>query len=348
MIPENELLFICARKNFQPEHQQAVFKLCDKFKIKWDVVYSTALEHQISPLIYYNLLKCKNSGLAITSDVIAKFKSSTMVFSLRKLKLEQDIIKILSHFNEKSVDVMLIKGAALSFTVYDDFSGYIIGDIDLILRNHREEVTEQEDQEDITFFNEFKVLVEWERFQHHDVSRSETLPIDFKKVWYHAKETTFKGQKVFVMSPEDMLLATCINSCRKRFFRLKSLCDIAEIINHFPQLDWEVFVHHVKEYRCHHIVYTALLITSLTIKCHLPMKILSKLNVNRLRAILIHLVIKYLSNRVPLNLLLPSTGKAIWGKNINPALMLNFVSCNWLQFLKATSKSRLISINSLK
>lgn len=336
MIPENELLFICARKNFQQEHQQAVSKLCDKFKIKWDVVYSTALQHQVSPLIYYNLLKCKSSGLAIPSDVIDKFKSSTMVLTLRKLKLEQDIVKILSYFNEKSVDVMLIKGAALNFTVYNDFSGYIIGDIDLMLKNHREEVTEQEDQEDIVFFEKFKVLVEWERFQHHDVSRSETLPIDFKKVWCHAKEMTFKGQKVLVMSPEDILLATCINSCRKRFFRLKSLCDIAEIIDYFPQLDWEVFIHNAKEYHCHQIVYTALLVTSLTIKCNFPQKILGRLDVNWLRAILIYLVVKYLSNRVSLNFLLPFVGRTVLGKNINPALALNFMACNWLHFLKAT------------
>jgi hypothetical protein len=77
-------------------------------------------------------------------------------------------------------------------------------------------------------------------------------------VWSKTKETTFQGQKVLVMSPEDMLLAACINSCRKRFFRLKSLCDIAEIINYFKELDWEVFIHNGR-----YIVYTSLLVTSM-------------------------------------------------------------------------------------
>jgi len=54
LIPENELLFICARKNFQPSHQKAIFELCDKFEIKWDVVHLTALQHQIAPLIDSN------------------------------------------------------------------------------------------------------------------------------------------------------------------------------------------------------------------------------------------------------------------------------------------------------
>jgi hypothetical protein len=57
LIPENELLFICARKNFQSEHQKAVFELCDKFEMKWNVVHLTALQHQIAPLIYSHLLR---------------------------------------------------------------------------------------------------------------------------------------------------------------------------------------------------------------------------------------------------------------------------------------------------
>jgi len=242
--------------------------------MKWDVVHLTALQHQIAPLIYSHLLKCKNSGLSIAPEVLAKFRTNTIMLSLHKLKQEQDIVKILSYFNGKSVDVMLIKGAALSFTVYQDFSGYVIGDIDLILKNRREEVSEQEDQEDIVFFDKLNACVEWERFQHHDVSRNETLPIDFKRIWSHTKETTFFRQKVLVLSPEDMLLATCINSCRKRFFRLKSLCDIAEIINYFKELDWEVFIHNAKKYHCHYIVYTSLLVTSMIVGCNLPKGVL--------------------------------------------------------------------------
>jgi len=95
------------------------------------------------------------------------------------------------------------------------------------------------------------------------VSRNETLPVDFKSIWSKTKETTFQGQKVLVLSPEDMLLAACINSSRKRFFRLKSLCDIAEIINYFKELDWEVFIHNAKKYHCRYIVYTSLLVTSM-------------------------------------------------------------------------------------
>ncbi|MDY6991837.1 MAG: nucleotidyltransferase family protein [Pseudomonadota bacterium] len=337
MIAENKLLFICIRKNFQHEHQKAILELCNTFEINWERVYSTAWQHQVIPLIYHNLSKCK--PLMITPEVLAKFKADTQQFILSKLKQEQEIVKILSYFNNKSIDVMLIKGAALNFTVYQDFFGYLMGDTDLILGNKREAVSEQEDREDIVFFQQLSTAIEWERFQHHDVNRNNTLPIDFQKIWSKAQATTFKGQKVMLMAPEDTLLALCINSCRKRFFRLKSLSDIAATIDYFKELDWALFAKQVKQYRCQHIVYTALLVTALTLKIDLPPGVLKQFNIGWLRATVISLVIKYLYKRVSLHSLSPSAGKVILRKKINPALILIVLACNWFQFFKATSRS---------
>lgn len=337
LIAENELLLLCSRQNFQPEHQQAVYELANTFEINWERVYSTAWRHQVIPLIYHNLSKCK--PLTITPEVLAKFKADTQRLILSKLKQEQEIVKMLSYFNHKSVEVMLIKGAALNFTVYQDFFGYVMGDTDLILGNKREAVSEQEDREDIAFFQQLSTAMEWERFQHHDVNRNNTLPIDFTKIWSKAQATTFKGQKVMFMAPEDTLLALCINSCRKRFFRLKSLSDIAETIHYFKELDWTLFVENVKQYGCQHIVYTALLVTALTLKIDLPPGVLKQFNIGWLRATVISLVIKYLYKRVSLHSLSPSAGKVILGKKINPTLILIFMACNWFQFFKANSRS---------
>jgi len=64
------------------------------------------------------------------------------------------------------------------------------------------------------------------------------------------------------------------------------------------------------------------------------------LDVGWFRTILIYLVIKYLYNRVSLNFLLPSSGIIILGKNINPALLLNFIASNWLPFFRAVPSAR--------
>ena len=178
MIPENELLFICTRKEFNSEHQNTVRELCSQSEIKWDTLLLTSLQHKVYPLVYSNLSKCRQIISQIPPEISKPFKSSTIQFSLYKKLQEKNIATVLSKFNQKSVDVMLVKGAALNFTVYQDCPGYIIGDIDLILRNTRQDVTDQEDQEDIKFFDSLGIP-EWERFQQKDsfdLSLSVTLP----------------------------------------------------------------------------------------------------------------------------------------------------------------------------
>ena len=165
------------------------------------------------------------------------------------------------------------------------------------------------------------------------------LPIDFGEIWTSSKEETFKGQKVLIMSPENILLANCINSCRKRFFRLKSLCDIAETIEFFNTLNWEIFIKNTEKYCCRYIVYTSLLITNITVKSDLPKNVLSRLNISKSKAVLIYLLVKFLCNYVPLNSLLSSPKVGLLRKNITFSLILKFIVCNnWLRYLIATSK----------
>ncbi len=225
---------------------------------------------------------------------------------------------------------MLVKGAALSFTVYQNMPNYVLGDIDVILKNKREDVTEKEDGDDITFLNKLNIY-EWERFKHHDISINEMLPIDFKKIFDTSIKTKFKGKNVLVMNPEDMLLAACINSCRKRFFRLKSLLDIAEIINEYPQINWDKFIHDSRDYQCNGIVYTSLIVTHLTVGCCLPQGLLENLGVSPVKAKIICYLVQYIRNKIPLASLLPFSGSSIFGKNVNPSLILVLFSYNATQ-----------------
>jgi hypothetical protein len=71
------------------------------------------------------------------------------------------------------------------------------------------------------------------------------------------------------MAPEDLLISLCVNSCRKRFFRLKHLFDIAETTRRLP-LDWDRLTANVREDRCEGIVYAALLAASGTLGAEIP------------------------------------------------------------------------------
>jgi hypothetical protein len=74
---------------------------------------------------------------------------------------------------------------------------------------------------------------EYDFFEHHDVTMNGVLPVDFQAIWQEAVAVDYRGERTLVMRTEDLLLAVCINACRKRFFRLKSLFDIAEIVDEY-------------------------------------------------------------------------------------------------------------------
>jgi hypothetical protein len=264
--PEDELLFVCTRQNFLDGHEQRVLNICRKHKIDWALIYSTAKLHGVAPLVYANLRWCQN--LLIPPEILERFRLCLMHNILVKERLAENITRAISFFAERSINVMLIKGIALDILVYDQPYYTVLQDADIAISVRREEITDRQYREFMEFFHESGV--EYDYFSHHNVVMHGVLPVDFQQIWTEASKIEFRGQDVFVMSPEDMLLSLCINSCRKRFFRLKALCDIAETINKYPGLDWSKLVQRARAYDCYNIIYTVLLVTVMTMGCSLP------------------------------------------------------------------------------
>ena len=328
--PEDKLLFVLARQEFLHTHQKKVLDICSSEDIRWDIVYSTAKLHGVAPLIYSNLRRCIHMNIRIPQNIINQFK----LYSFRNVVMEkhrtEKIMEVLSLLNKKSIDVMLIKGIALDVLVYDHPWFTIKNDVDLLLRPKREEVA---DKDRIEIRNLIKGRgFECDYFRHHDIDLG-FLPINFLQIWNEAVKIKFKGYDVFVMSPEDMLIASCINSCRKRFFRLKNLCDIAEVINKYSDLEWEAVVTKSKEYHCNNIIYTALLVTRMTLGCEFPERVINDLTVNSVKSVIIRYIIHNLNQHVSLSSLYPfSLGNPLERK-FNLSLVLPYATYNWRQVL---------------
>jgi len=328
--PEDKLLFVLARQEFLHTHQKKVLDICSSEDIRWDIVYSTAKLHGVAPLIYSNLRRCIHMNIRIPQNIINQFK----LYSFRNVVMEkhrtEKIMEVLSLLNKKSIDVMLIKGIALDVLVYDHPWFTIKNDVDLLLRPKREEVA---DKDILEIWNLIKSRgVECGYFEHHDIDLG-FLPINFLQIWNEAVKIKFKGYDVFVMSPEDMLITSCINSCRKRFFRLKNLCDIAEIINKYKGLKWEGVAAKSKEYHCNNIIYTALLVTRMTLGCEFPEKVLDDLAVTPVRSAVIHYIIRYLNQHMPLSCLYPFSLENPKERKFNLSLVLPCATYSWRQVL---------------
>ncbi|HYG61387.1 MAG TPA: nucleotidyltransferase family protein, partial [Thermoanaerobaculia bacterium] len=125
--------------------------------------------------------------------------------------------------------------------------------------------------------------VECDLLEHHDVNLNGVLPVRFDRIWQEARPVRFRGAEALVMSPEDLLVSLCVNACRKRYFRLKSLFDLAESVRRLEGLDWDRLARRAREHGCAAVAWTALVATRETLGCPLPEGALGGLGVPAVR-----------------------------------------------------------------
>jgi hypothetical protein len=321
MRPEDGLLFAACRQDFFQAHQTEVLSLCNKHPVNWDIIFSTAEQHSVAPLVYANLSSLQD--LTLPPEVDAKFRASTRRTALRKDIHDKKLTEALEYFQERSIEVMLVKGIAFDFLVYKQPWYTTAKDIDLVLRLKREQVSEQEFRETQHFMHGRQI--EYDYYTHHDITINGALPVDFDRIWQDAVRCSYKGRLVYLMSPEDMLLSACINSCRKRFFRLKSLCDISEILAFYRNLDWALTAEKTKLYDCSSIIYAALIVTRMAMGIDLPGDLKEMLGVNPVRAWVLTTASRILYNHTSL-VAYPHTGFNLWSAPVHLSLLLPYTA----------------------
>ena len=123
-----------------------------------------------------------------------------------------------------------------------------------------------------------------------------------------------------------MLISACINACRKRFFQLRSLCDLHEIATTFSRMDMSRLARKAKHYRCNGIVYSALVSAGFALGSLPCLQAANGLEVNRTR----RAIIDYLARRMSFCTLSSiHSGFVVWGKDISASLLLPYVSYSW-------------------
>lgn len=320
MAPEDRLLLACARQSFLPEHQETVVRLSKTPGLRWDRIHELAELHGIAPLVWVGLRRC-GEALDLPAEIAGRFRSSRSWNVVRKQKAAHQILRALSCFQVYSLDVMLIKGAALDLVVYERPWYMVASDVDMVLRCKGE--GEIFDRTRGAVISLYRSGVECDYFQHHDVTMSGTLPVDFEQIWQAARPVEVEGMVAFLMSPEDMLLAACINSCRRRFLHLRSTCDVAECVERLAGLDWELLGQRAREFGCESIAYTALLVAESLLGCRIPPGALECLGVHPARRWLLTALL-----RSPLQALLCSRSR---GRGLDPSLLLPYASYRWPQ-----------------
>jgi putative nucleotidyltransferase-like protein len=320
---EDRLLLLCARQDFQPEHRQAAGEICRGGAICWDRLLATAERHGVLPITGANLRRC---DVSLPAEVAGRLELAILENAALKERDADRLAAGLAALREVELEALLLKGTALDLLVYDEPWVVVSRDIDLSLRPTGPGWAKGKGREKEVRWALYSHGVECDLEGHHDVTLNGVLPLDFARIWRDARPLSFRGQAAWVTSPEDLLVSLGVNACRKHFFRLKGLFDLAETLRRAGPFDPARLAAIGREGRCGAVMAAALLAARELLGADLPPGMLEALGVSRPRAALLRLLVaafrRWGSFAGPSPRLL---GQALVIASLRPAELLRFL-----------------------
>ena len=283
MTPGDRVLLLCARQDFLEVHREAVERLAAEHAMRWPRLLATAETHGVLPIVGANLRRCDPGRIGLPEPIRARLELVVLENAAAREREDHWLASCLARLRESELDAMLLKSSALALGVYEEPWVAASNDIDLALRPRpgwrKGEGVERRLRREL-----YTSGVECDLDGHHDVTLDGVLPIDFDRIWREARQLSFRGVPAWTMSPEDQIVALCVNACRKRYFRLKCLFDLAETLRRGERLDPGRLAALARGGHCEGIVYAALVAARDAVGAALPTGLLDALRLPPARA----------------------------------------------------------------
>jgi hypothetical protein len=254
-------LYLLARQEFEVSHAAAIDALCSGNRIDWEAATRIGLSEGVAPIVAANLSTCARQGARIPKGVLERLDAALLENVGLKIQRRVQLAAGLRSLHNSGYDALLLKSAALEVNgVYREPWVTTSQDADMALRPARPLSSDERTVRWALYSNG----VECDRFDHHDVTLQGVVRISFSALWSAATRVHLDGTFAWVPSPEDHLILLCVNACRKRYFRLKVLFDIAETVAR-QRLDWIAVAERARTFGCCGIVLAALIAAQNTV-----------------------------------------------------------------------------------
>jgi hypothetical protein len=218
--------------------------------VDWEALPPLAEFHRVGPLFERALLADRAPSLP--APVKAQLAANVRANSNRNLFLTAELARLLKHLQAQNVDVIPFKGPLLSLWLYHDPALRHYSDLDILVRQSDVPVARAvihalgyQPSEAHSYHDSFRLergpLTFRLELHWHLMILPELYPFtpDFEQVWERCAPLPFAGQTTLALAPEDLLLFLCAHGSRHLWFRLQWVCDVAQLLQRAPQLDWD-------------------------------------------------------------------------------------------------------------
>jgi hypothetical protein len=304
--PEIELLLCCARTQPSSEISQQIQNLVQQ-TLDWPYLIQTAARHSVLPLLYQNLKTlCPE---AVPKPVLSELRNFFHTNAARNLFLTQELIKILKLFQDNDIPAIPFKGPVLAAAIYGNLALRQFGDLDIWVDSKDfltaiDLLTAQGYQTSKTSLIQtglrrlalYKLYIEYNAHEyplnsidnrvHIDIHKSITsksfflFQLDFEYLWKRLEPISLFGTEVPNLHPEDLLLILCVHGSKHGWERLGWICDVAEFVLVYQQMEWKLLIEQAKTLGCERMLLMGLLLAQQLLGIDLPEPIHQSIEAN--------------------------------------------------------------------
>jgi hypothetical protein len=297
--PEIELVLCCARSRIDDKYAERIKSLVEQ-DLDWPCLIQTAARHGVSPLLYKHLKSiCQE---AIPTAALEKLHQLFQITTQRNMLLAGELVRVLSQLGDQGIVAVPYKGPVLADLLYANIALRPSCDLDILVL-----------QQDVLRVKEFLIALGYQpklkmtsaqemaylesKTEHtYDFchpSRAVTIELHWRiepkystviepqDFWHKLELTSFAGTTIANLPLEDWLPILCVHASRHIWERLVWLCDVAELLQACPDIDWQKVMRQAHQLGYKRILLVGLCLAHRLLAADLPPEIAREIAADR-------------------------------------------------------------------
>lgn len=304
-LREDKFLLLCCQTEIGDKDRDWLIKT-QRDKIDWQYFLKKARGEGISPLVFLRLPEIVINENDTPKYVTDELRKDYYLNATRNTLIFNELENILNAFNEAGLRVIVLKGAALAETAYNNLALRPMSDVDLLVK--KEDLFSVDEHlkgigyfpsdrsvDDIDFTSTYLTTLDYRNasanspsFHIHWHFVNSTIPnysyinnIEMEDIWQDAEKVNIANVETLVMAPHHLIIHLSEHALRvtHSLSKLSLLCDINEAINYYHErLDWDRLIKYSLKFKLDRMVYLSLYFTSKFLASKIPEGVLLRLS----------------------------------------------------------------------
>jgi len=268
--PELTLLILVARVDLDPSQQDLLRSLLAG-SLDWVSLIALAERHGLETLLFRHLHE-HGRGL-VPADFLRALDEECKRITRGNLILALKLQEVSSHLQLRRIAHIAYKGPLLAETCYGNLALRVFHDLDLIVPQSK--LAETRDAlTDIGFRDQYGLSRSQQAvsfrlgFEHpftaagidldlhwRVVQKFKARGLDMDGIWGRVRQSQLFEREVPTFCPEDNLIALCLHAGHHGWMQLSHMCDIAQLLLTYPEMDWEIVESHLGDSNTRRLVF---------------------------------------------------------------------------------------------